>query len=138
PMIRHVWERARESRADRVVVATDDERILSACHDFGAEAMMTAADHASGTDRLAEVARKLELDSEHRIVNVQGDELLIPPGLIDQVAENLDRYTDARIATLCERLGDASSVFNPNVVKAVFVYRCMAHYFSRVPIPWAR
>lgn len=138
PMIRHVWERARESRAERVVVATDDPRIAEACESFGAEAMMTAADHASGTDRLAEVASKLELDPAHRVVNVQGDEPLIPPALINQVADNLDRYPDARIATLCEEIGDIDSVLNPNVVKVVFDHRGMAHYFSRAPVPWAR
>lgn len=138
PMIRHVWERAKESRAERVVVATDDRRIAEACEHFGAEAMMTGSDHASGTDRLAEAARKLGLDPGHRVVNVQGDEPLIPPVLINQVADNLDRHPDARIATLCEAIGDIDTILNPNVVKVVFDHRGMAHYFSRAPIPWAR
>lgn len=138
PMIRHVCERAWESRATRVVVATDDDRIYSACEDFGAEVVMTSPNHASGTDRLEEVVRKLGLDAEHRVVNVQGDEPLIPPLLIDQVADNLERYPDAAIATLCERLHDIEQVFNPNVVKVVFDNEGMAHYFSRAPIPWAR
>ncbi len=138
PMIQHVCERAGESRADRVVVATDDERIQQACQHFGAEVVMTSPHHASGTDRLEEVARKLGLAPEHRVVNVQGDEPLIPPALINQVADNLDHYPEVAIATLCERIHDARQVFNPNVVKVVFDARGIAHYFSRAPIPWAR
>ena len=138
PMIQHVCERASESRASRVVVATDDSRIQSACKAFGAEVVMTSPNHVSGTDRLEEVVRKLGLDADHRVVNVQGDEPLIPPRLIDQVAENLERYPDVAIATLCERLHDVEQVFNPNVVKVVFDLEGMAHYFSRAPIPWAR
>jgi len=138
PMIQHVCERANESRASRVVVATDDARIEEACLGFGAEVIMTSPHHASGTDRLEEVARKLHLDPDHRVVNVQGDEPLIPPELINQVADNLEQYQEATIATLCERIHDARQVFNPNVVKVVFDARGMAHYFSRAPIPWAR
>ncbi|WP_417514011.1 3-deoxy-manno-octulosonate cytidylyltransferase [Marinobacter sp.] len=138
PMIQHVCERASESRAGRVVVATDDSRIQVACEAFGAEVVMTSPNHVSGTDRLEEVVRKLGLDADHRVVNVQGDEPLIPPRLIDQVADNLERYPEAAIATLCERLHDIEQVFNPNVVKVVFDLEGMAHYFSRAPIPWAR
>jgi 3-deoxy-manno-octulosonate cytidylyltransferase (CMP-KDO synthetase) len=138
PMIEHVYDRACESQAGRVVIATDDERIEAACAAFGAEVVMTSANHASGTDRLEEVARKLGFGPDNRVVNVQGDEPLIPPELIDQVAANLDAYPDAAIATLCERIPDVTGVFNPNVVKVVFDNRGMAHYFSRAPIPWAR
>ena len=138
PMIQHVCERAAESRAQRVVVATDDARIEQACQAFGAEVVMTSPHHASGTDRLEEVARKLDLNPDHRVVNVQGDEPLIAPALINQVADNLEQYPDAAIATLCERLHDVHQVFNPNVVKVVCDVRGMAHYFSRSPIPWAR
>lgn len=138
PMVQHVYERACASRAERVVIATDDDRIRSACAGFGAEVVMTSPDHASGTDRLEEVARALGFDPEHRVVNVQGDEPLIPAGLINQVADNLERYPEAAIATLCERLHDPEAVFNPNVVKVVFDHQGMAHYFSRAPIPWAR
>lgn len=138
PMVQHVCERAQESRAQRVVVATDDPRIEEACRDFGAEVVMTSPNHASGTDRLEEVARKLELDPDHRVVNVQGDEPLIPPALINQVADNLEQYPEASIATLCERIHDVHLVFNPNVVKVVCDAHGMAHYFSRAPIPWAR
>lgn len=138
PMVRHVWERAWESDADRVVIATDDDRIREACEGFGAEVVLTEPTHPSGTDRLEEVARRLGLEGEHRIVNVQGDEPLLPATLINQVADNLERYPDAAIATLCERIHDMASVFNPNVVKVVFDAEGMAHYFSRAPIPWAR
>lgn len=138
PMVQHVYERAMESRANRVVVATDDDRIYSVCEEFGAEVVMTSPNHATGTDRLEEVARKLDFEQEHRVVNVQGDEPLIPPALINQVADNLNLYPDAAIATLCERIHDVDHVFNPNVVKVVFDHRGMAHYFSRAPIPWAR
>jgi 3-deoxy-manno-octulosonate cytidylyltransferase (CMP-KDO synthetase) len=138
PMIQHVCERAAESRADRVVVATDDDRIRSACESFGVEVVMTSSNHVSGTDRLEEVARALGFEADHRVVNVQGDEPLIPPELINQVADNLELYPEAAIATLCERIHDPEQVFNPNVVKVVFNHRGMAHYFSRAPIPWAR
>lgn len=138
PMVQHVYDRACESRADRVVIATDDERIRRACERFRAEVVMTSPDHASGTDRLEQVARELGFEADHRVVNVQGDEPLIPPTLINQVADNLERYPDAAIATLCERIHDVEHVFNPNVVKVVFDHQGMAHYFSRAPIPWAR
>jgi 3-deoxy-manno-octulosonate cytidylyltransferase (CMP-KDO synthetase) len=138
PMIQHVWQRAQESRAGRVVIATDDARVQQACERFGAEVVMTAAGHASGTDRLAEVAQALDLDADHRVVNVQGDEPLIPSVLINQVADNLGLHPEAAIATLCERIHDTESVFNPNVVKVVFDQQGMAHYFSRAPIPWYR
>jgi 3-deoxy-manno-octulosonate cytidylyltransferase (CMP-KDO synthetase) len=138
PMIQHVYERACESGASRVVIATDDSRIKSACLKFGAEVVMTSADHASGTDRLEEVARKLQLEPRDRVVNVQGDEPLIPFQLIDQVADNLEIFPEAAIATLCEPITDTLTLFNPNVVKVVCDARGMAHYFSRAPIPWAR
>ena len=138
PMIQHVWQRAQESRAGRVVIATDNAQVQQACKRFGAEVVMTSAAHASGTDRLAEVAQVLNLDEDHRVINVQGDEPLIPSVLINQVADNLDLHPEAAIATLCERLHDAESVFNPNVVKVVFDQRGMAQYFSRAPIPWYR
>ncbi|TGN41451.1 3-deoxy-manno-octulosonate cytidylyltransferase [Marinobacter confluentis] len=138
PMVQHVYERACESGASRVVIATDNSRIENACRQFGAEVVMTSADHASGTDRLEEVARKLEFDPRDRVVNVQGDEPLIPPALIDQVADNLEAFPEASIATLCEPITDTATLFNPNVVKVVTDARGMAHYFSRAPIPWAR
>jgi 3-deoxy-manno-octulosonate cytidylyltransferase (CMP-KDO synthetase) len=138
PMIRHVWEQAKKSAASRVVVATDDARIVDACQAFGAEVLLTRADHNSGTDRLAEVASQLGLAADAIVVNVQGDEPLIPPAIIDQVAANLAAHPEAGIATLGEPLRDAAQLFNPNVVKLVADARGLALTFSRAPLPWAR
>jgi len=118
PMVQHVWEQARKSAASRVVIATDDASILEACQAFGAEVLMTRADHESGTDRLAEVAAHLGLPADAIVVNVQGDEPLIPPVIIDQVAANLAAHPEAGIATLAEPIHEPETVFNPNAVKA--------------------
>jgi 3-deoxy-manno-octulosonate cytidylyltransferase (CMP-KDO synthetase) len=138
PMIRHVWEQACKSDAQRVVIATDDSRILDACNGFGAEVLLTRAEHESGTDRLAEVADKLGLASDAIVVNVQGDEPLIPPLVINQVALNLAAHPEAAIATLAEPLHDAGALFNPNVVKVLCDINGLALTFSRAPLPWAR
>lgn len=138
PMIRHVWEQARKSQALSVTVATDDVRIAETCRTFGAEVVMTRADHPSGTDRLQEVVSHMQLDADACVVNVQGDEPMIPPSLIDQVAANLLAHPEASIATLAEPLDDPEAIFNPNVVKLVTDHRGFALYFSRAPIPWCR
>ena len=138
PMIRHVWEQACKSGAQRVVVATDDQRILEACKGFGAEALLTQVEHNSGTDRLAEVAQKLGLPADAIVVNVQGDEPLIPPSVIDQVARNLAGHPEAAIATLAEPISDPQALFNPNVVKVLSDIDGLALAFSRAPLPWAR
>lgn len=138
PMIAHVWRRACQSQASRVVVATDDARIQAAMQPYGAEVVMTRQDHASGTDRLAEVADQLALGEAELVVNVQGDEPLIPPALIDQVAERLADDDQASIATLAEPITDVDALFNPNVVKVVRSFQGRALYFSRAPIPWDR
>jgi 3-deoxy-manno-octulosonate cytidylyltransferase (CMP-KDO synthetase) len=138
PMIQRVVEQAARCGAERVVVATDDERIVDVVTGFGCEVVMTNASHPSGTDRLQEVAQKLGLDDAAVIVNVQGDEPLIPPSVIDQVANNLAEHREAGIATLCERIHDLATVMNPNAVKVVFDHQGMANYFSRAPIPWSR
>lgn len=138
PMLVHVWRRASRSGASRVVVATDDPRIAQAMAPLGAEVVMTRADHPSGTDRLAEVAEQLRLDDDAVLVNVQGDEPLIPPALIDQVAERLFDDPGASIATLAEPITEAAVLFNPNVVKVVRGQDGRALYFSRSPIPWDR
>ena len=138
PMICHVHRRATESGASRVVVATDDESIRARCELDGIEVLMTAPDHASGTDRLQEVVHKLGLPDDHIVVNVQGDEPLMPPSLINQVADNLAAMPDASIATLCEPITDPEQIVNPNAVKVVFDRQGRALYFSRAPIPWAR
>ncbi|MBB3330047.1 3-deoxy-manno-octulosonate cytidylyltransferase (CMP-KDO synthetase) [Halomonas campaniensis] len=138
PMVAHVWRRACESLAARVVVATDDARIREALLPCGAEVLMTRADHPSGTDRLGEVAERLGLADDAVLVNVQGDEPLIPPRLIDQVADRLFDDPEASIATLAEPISDVESLFNPNVVKVVRALSGRALYFSRAPIPWDR
>ncbi|WNW14095.1 3-deoxy-manno-octulosonate cytidylyltransferase [Pseudomonas sp. DTU_2021_1001937_2_SI_NGA_ILE_001] len=138
PMVQHVWEQACKSQARRVVVATDDARIVEACQAFGAEVLLTRDDHNSGTDRLAEVATQLGLAADAIVVNVQGDEPLIPPAIIDQVAANLAAHPEAAIATLAEPIEDVASLFNPNVVKVATDINGLALTFSRAPLPWAR
>ena len=138
PMIEHVWRKACQSSAHRVVVATDDARIVEACQRFGAEVVLTSADHNSGTDRLAEVASLLGLAPDAIVVNVQGDEPLIPPSIINQVAENLAHNPQAAIATLAEPIEDAATLFNPNAVKVLADINGLALTFSRAPLPWAR
>ncbi|MDO3387148.1 3-deoxy-manno-octulosonate cytidylyltransferase [Gilvimarinus sp. SDUM040013] len=138
PMIEHVYRQAQLSSASRVLVATDDERVGQAVESFGGEVVMTRDDHVSGTDRLQEVAALLRLGDDEIVVNVQGDEPLIPPEVIDQVAANLAQHTKASVATLCEPLANYSEFRNPNIVKAVADIHGYALYFSRAPIPWPR
>ncbi|WP_416310536.1 3-deoxy-manno-octulosonate cytidylyltransferase [Pseudomonas sp. W03] len=138
PMIQHVWAQAGKSSAAQVVVATDDQRIFDACQGFGAEVVLTRADHNSGTDRLAEVADALGLADDAIVVNVQGDEPLVPPSIIDQVAANLAAHPEAGIATLCEEIHDPAALFNPNIVKVVSDKNGLALTFSRATLPWAR
>ncbi|RRV07945.1 3-deoxy-manno-octulosonate cytidylyltransferase [Pseudomonas sp. v388] len=138
PMIQHVWEQARKSSAQRVVVATDDARIVQACEAFGADVVLTREDHNSGTDRLAEVAEQLGLAADAIVVNVQGDEPMIPPAVIDQVAANLAAHPQASISTLAEPIEDVAALFNPNVVKVSSDVNGLALTFSRAPLPWAR
>jgi len=138
PMIVRVAERAALSGAERVLVATDDPAIADAVQAHGFEALITRPDHPTGTDRLAEAAARLALPDQAIVVNVQGDEPLIEPGLIDAVAGLLARRPDAAIATCACPLADEQALFNPNVVKVVCAADDRALYFSRAPIPWAR
>lgn len=138
PMFAHVYLRACDSGADDVIVATDDPRIEAAARALGANVVMTSSAHPSGTDRLQEVARKMGWSDDTIVVNVQGDEPLIPPAVIDQVAANLAAAPAAGIATLAEPLADAAQLFNPNIVKLVRDVHGFALYFSRAPMPWAR
>ena len=138
PMIQLAWEQACKSSAERVVVATDDTRILESCKIFGAEVVLTRKDHQSGTDRLAEVATLLGFTADQIVVNVQGDEPLIPPSVIDQVAANLLAHGEARMATLAEPIDDIYTLFNPNVVKVVSDINGLALTLSRSILPWAR
>jgi 3-deoxy-manno-octulosonate cytidylyltransferase (CMP-KDO synthetase) len=137
-LVQRVWEQAKLSSASRVVIATDDERIRATAQGFGAQVCMTSASHPSGTDRLQEVAAQLRLPADAILVNVQGDEPLIPPQVIDQVADNLARFPHAGIATLCEKIHDVADLINPNVVKVVRDAQEMALYFSRAPVPFPR
>jgi 3-deoxy-manno-octulosonate cytidylyltransferase (CMP-KDO synthetase) len=138
PMIEHVWRRARESGAGEVIVATDDERIATACRAFGAEVAMTDPAHPSGTDRLAEVARARGFGARDVIVNVQGDEPLLPPENVRQAAGLLDADAGADVATLATPIRSLEEFLDPNVVKAVVDRRGRALYFSRAPVPWQR
>ncbi|MBX3650580.1 MAG: 3-deoxy-manno-octulosonate cytidylyltransferase [Burkholderiales bacterium] len=138
PMVVRVAERAARSGAERVIVATDDARIANAVNDHGHQALMTRRDHATGTDRLAEVAAKLGLAANAIVVNVQGDEPLIAPALIRRVAENLAAHRAAAIATAACRIREGRDIASPNVVKVVLDEAGYALYFSRAPIPWAR
>jgi 3-deoxy-manno-octulosonate cytidylyltransferase (CMP-KDO synthetase) len=138
PMIEHVWRRAVESGAQQVVVATDDERIRQAVEGFGGHAVMTSAEHASGTDRLAEVANTLGWSDDTIVVNLQGDEPMMPGQLIARMALALESHVEAGIATLAAPIVDAADISNPNVVKVVLDQRQFALYFSRAPIPWVR
>lgn len=137
PMVQHVVEKALQSGADRVIVATDDERVQQALQTTGVEVCMTSKDHQSGTERLAEVCRHYGFAADTIVVNVQGDEPLIPPAIIRQVADNL-AAASAPMATLSVPIRDAEEAFNPNAVKVVTDREGYALYFSRASIPWDR
>jgi 3-deoxy-manno-octulosonate cytidylyltransferase (CMP-KDO synthetase) len=138
PMLQWVYERAIASHAREVIVATDDLLIVSAAHSFDAETVMTSAAHRSGTDRIAEVARLKQWPDSDIVVNVQGDEPLIPPSLIDQVAALLENNPTAEMATLATPVGSLAEFMDPNAVKVVTDAQGRALYFSRAPIPWNR
>lgn len=138
PMIQHVYERALESGAAEVVVATDDQRIVDAVKSFGGQAVMTSTEHRSGTERLAEVIDLMALADDEVVVNVQGDEPQIPPQIIRQVAENLASQRNAPMATLAVPMTSVDEVFNPNAVKVVLDGSGYALYFSRAPVPYDR
>jgi len=138
PIIQHVYRHACESGATQVIVATDDSRIADVAQTFGATVCMTAITHQSGTDRVAEAARIYGAMPDTIIVNVQGDEPLLSPILIRQVAEALHKNLTANIATLCEPITTTEDIFNPNIVKVVQDHAGFALYFSRAPIPYLR
>ncbi len=138
PMVQHVYERALESGAASVAIATDDDRIREAVEKFGATVCMTAKEHRSGTDRLAEAVVALGYEDDEIVVNVQGDEPLIPPSVIHQVAHNLNKYENAKVATLYEPITSIEELLNPSNVKVALSKRGYALYFSRAPIPYER
>lgn len=138
PMVVHVAERARQSGAHSVHVATDDARIAQAARAHGLAVVMTRGDHHSGTDRLAEAAELLGLAADEIVVNVQGDEPFIEPGLIRSTAALIEGTPEAAIATACHPIVDAREFFDPNTVKVVLDAQGFARYFSRAPVPWDR
>lgn len=137
PMIQHVWEKTQQAGANRVIIATDHEEIEQVAKTFSAEVCMTSTEHNSGTERLAEVIEKMAIADDEIIVNVQGDEPLIPPVIIQQVAQNLAE-NQVNMATLAVKLETKEELFNPNCVKVVTDQKGMALYFSRAAIPFAR
>ncbi len=138
PMIAHVCRRALEANAEQVVVATDDQRILTAVKQLGLQGVMTNPEHQSGTERIAEVADTLNWKDDDIIVNLQGDEPLIPPSYINDVASALAGQNKAGMATLAAEIHDHDEIFNPNAVKVVLDISGYALYFSRAAIPWDR
>jgi 3-deoxy-manno-octulosonate cytidylyltransferase (CMP-KDO synthetase) len=139
PMIERVWERTRRAKKiSRVIIATDDERIMKAAAEFGAEAAMTRPEHRSGTERVAEVAASLGRASLEIFVNVQGDEPLIEPEAIDTAVEAIESDGAVLVATLMVPIAKPADIMDPNIVKVVFDFEGDAIYFSRAPIPWVR
>ena len=137
PMIQHVWEKALLSGAKRVIIATDHPKIVEAANAFGAEVCLTSEQHTSGTERLAEVVAQLAIPDDEIIVNIQGDEPLIPPVIVKQVADNLQKY-QVNMATLSVDIDEPQELFNPNVVKVLTDKNGYVLYFSRAVIPWHR
>lgn len=137
-LLEHVYRAAVASGADEVRIATDDERVVAACAGFGVRADMTSRQHASGTDRIAELAARLGWPEADIVVNVQSDEPLLPATLVRQVAELLDSHRDAGIATLATPIETLAEFLDPNVVKVAVGRLGLALYFSRAPIPWSR
>lgn len=138
PIIQHVHQQALKAGAGTVIVATDDARIKEVCESFGAEVCMTSPDHSNATERLAEVAEKYQWADGEIVVNLQGDEPLMPPSCLQQVADLLGQHTECDMATLCVAIEEEKELFDPNVVKVVRDKANLAIYFSRAPIPWDR
>lgn len=138
PMIQHVYERALATGVKDIVIATDDQRIFDVAQGFGAHVVMTSVDHENGTERIAEVAQKLGWSGDDVIVNVQGDEPLIPRELIELTAKGLLEHPQAGMSSLCTPIESAEDAFDPNAVKVVLDNTGFAMYFSRAPIPWDR
>ncbi len=137
-LIQRVYERAIECGAESVVIATDDERIQKVAETFGATVCMTSKDHICGTDRLAEAVSSLKFDDDAIIVNIQGDEPLLPVSAVKRAVQGLIDNLKAKVSTLCTPLFDQKSILDPNIVKVVIDKEGYAHYFSRAPIPWDR
>lgn len=138
PMIQHTYERAVAAQLGEIIIATDDQRIMDVCQQFNAPVCLTAKEHQSGSDRLAEVVQKFAWDDDTIVVNLQGDEPLTPISCLQQVAHNLQHYPEAAIATLATAIPNDKDYQNPNIVKVVRDYQGYALYFSRAMIPFQR
>ncbi len=138
PMIEWTWQQAQRSGAERIIIATESLEVLRACEAFGAEVCLTGATHQSGTERIAEVIEKMGVQEDEIIVNVQGDEPMLPPELIHQVAEGLQSNLDIPMATLCEPIVHVETVFDPHAVKVSRNINNIAINFSRAALPWSR
>ena len=137
-LVEHVYRCAQRSDASEIIIATDDERIQAVAQGFGANVCMTLEEHPTGTDRLAEVVEKKNISYDDIVINLQGDEPLMPAEVINQVAHNLANREEASAATVCTPITTAKELVDPNVVKVVMDENQYAHYFSRAPIPWNR
>lgn len=137
-MIEWTWLQAKKSGADRIIIATENQQVLEVCEAFGAEAVLTRDDHQSGTERIAEVIDLANIQGDDIIVNVQGDEPMLPPELIHQVADGLRDHPEIPMATLCETIEDVETVFDPHAVKVCRDVANRAINFSRAPLPWSR
>ncbi|MBO1924099.1 3-deoxy-manno-octulosonate cytidylyltransferase [Thiomicrorhabdus sp. 6S3-12] len=138
PMVYWTWMQAKKSGASRIIIATESHEVADACHAFGAEVCITGEHHQSGTERIAEVIELSLIGDEQIIVNVQGDEPMLPPELIHQVAQGLEENPSVPMATLCEEIDSAQVLFDPNAVKVSRDANDFALTFSRAPLPWAR
>ena len=135
PLIQHVFDTASGTQAKKIYIATDDEKIATTAESFGASVVLTSVEHQSGTDRIAEAVKQLEIDDSEIIVNLQGDEYGLPVSLVNQVASNLFNHPDKQVATLCEAITTMDNYTDPNIVKVIFDKNNTALYFSRSPIP---
>jgi 3-deoxy-manno-octulosonate cytidylyltransferase (CMP-KDO synthetase) len=138
PMLAHAYDRACESGAEQVIIATDHEKIMEIAKGFGAEAILTAADHVSGTERLCEAIDAMDCDDDDIIIGLQADEPLIPPALLCDLANEFEEHPTIKVASVCEKLQSTKELFDPNTVKVILNKRSQAVYFSRAPIPWDR
>lgn len=135
-LLQHAYDAASKSNAVEVIIATDDQRIADVANSFGANVIMTSPDHSSGTDRIAEVVEKLGISDNECIVNLQGDEIAMPPQLLDQVARLLISSDSCNMATLCEQIFSDKDINDSNIVKVIFNMNKSVIYFSRLPIPY--
>ena len=135
PLIQHIFETAASTQAERILIATDNSEIIDTVTSFGGTAILTSSEHQSGTDRIAEVVEKLNINDEEIIINLQGDEFDLPAQLINKLASNLSKNTNFDVATLCVRIQSMNEYTDPNVVKVIFDAKNSAIYFSRSPIP---